>query len=454
MEMASAQPSKTTEATEPDWMKQALKQAAMLLPGHAHDEMTSARDHTPRPDASPEWQHGESSGFQAAAQTTPSNQGLIKQVQGIVQQPRVGLMHVESRLLVCAAGEAVGTSGAPLGGADPEHAPVANLRELDVAANRWKLEAYSTYADGYPRLVMIRNDLVAQLSLSLAHSTRLAVAADGVAPVDELCLRNTATPSSRNMWEIQYAPAHGGLIDTRMLSLRLAVRSARSGAIMWRYLGCDGPGRVVVSSEPQFFALVDMQPALSEVGVGLKVLGAAGVTGVVGKFASGFNEVASSGVTDGALDSLVGQAEGSGAAPPAIGLSEGASEGAAGSEAATTLQAPPAATEAAGDGAPEAFAAGAASAEAARAVRLWLPWLIGLPAFLEAVTRCHGHLARSCTRCAKLYGYSRLSTAARWNFEYVRSMCSDPRDVSVYVWGFPAPASQGEAQPGPPPGDD
>lgn len=440
---------------ETDWMQTMLKQAAMLLPGHAHDQLNSARYHTPRPDASPDWPHSAVSGFQEeAAAQTPSDQGtgLLKQVKGHLQQPRVGLMHVESRLLLHAAGEAVGTSGMPLGGPDPEHEPISNLRELDTGANRWKLECYAKYTDGYPRLVVIRNDLIAQLCLSLAHSTRLADSNDGLSPVADLCLRSTATPSSRNMWEIQYAPAYGGLIDERMLSLRLAFRSVSSGQTEWRYLGVSAgdaatePLRVIVTSEPQFWALVDFQPALSEVGVGLKVLGAAGVTGVLGKVASGIEQVASSGVTDGAFDSLAAQTDASGGASQAVWLAEGGAvaEPAAGEEAATA--------EASGGGG--AFAAGAASAEAARAAQLWLPLALGLPALLQALSKCQSHLFRSCKRCTKLYGYSRISAAARWNFEYVRFMCSDPRDVGLYVWGFPdatlqpglhfSPSAQGE----------
>ena len=84
-----------------------------------------------------------------------------------------------------------------------------------------------------------------------------------------------------------------------------------------------------------------------------------------------------------------------------------------------------------------AFAAGAASAEAARAAQFWLPYLLGLPQLLEAMATCIAGSHRSFRRCAKLYDpRSKLSAGARWNFEYVRSMCADPRDVSLYVWGF------------------
>ena len=205
------------------------------------------------------------------------------------------------------------------------------------------------------------------------------------------------------------------------------------------------PMRVVLTSEPHFWALVGMQPALSEVGVGLKILGGAGVTGVVGKFASVLGD-ASSGLPEGAMDSFVLQLDASGQTSQAVaGVTEGgavAEPAAGGGEAVSATTSAPAAADAQEAGG--TFAAGAASAEAARAARSWLPWLVVLPALLAAVTKCQFHMDRSCRRCVKLYGYSRLSAAARWNFEYVHSMCCDPRDVSVFVWGFPD-AAQGEA---------
>ena len=79
------------------------------------------------------------------------------------------------------------------------------------------------------------------------------------------------------------------MVDERMVSLRLAVRSATSGEYDWHYLGISPSGEssnessaaagggahtaatVIVSREAQLWALVPLQSALSEVGVGLKV---------------------------------------------------------------------------------------------------------------------------------------------------------------------------------------
>ena len=52
---------------------------------------------------------------------------------------------------------------------------------------------------------------------------------------------------------------------------------------------------MIVTSEPQFWALVDFQPALSEVGVGLKVLGAAGGASAVWRAANNVSALAASG---------------------------------------------------------------------------------------------------------------------------------------------------------------
>ena len=136
-----------------DTATRVLKRAATFIPGQAQDQLTSARDHTPRPDASPEWPQDATTGFRSAATSSvskPSN--LLKQVQDRLQEPRVGLMHVGSRLLLQATVESsVSLSGVPLGGLDPEAEPSNNLHDLDVASSRWKLEVYGKYTDGFPR---------------------------------------------------------------------------------------------------------------------------------------------------------------------------------------------------------------------------------------------------------------------------------------------------------------
>ena len=150
-------------------------------------------------------------------------------------------------------------------------------------------------------------------------------------------------------------------------------------------------------------------------------------------------------MSDGALDTLVDHArtagDGSALGAPAVG-----------GDAADAIVAAPSTAEAVQHGA--GFGAGVASAEAARATHSGLEWLLrltALPALLTALTACLADklmtpTARWCRRCAKLYGHSQLSARARWNFEYVRSMCADPRDASVYVWGF-HDAAQNEVQP-------
>lgn len=423
-----------------------------------------------------------------------SEAGVMDGVQKAVAEPRVGLLHVESRLLLQEDGNVpriqavdVAQGLVPLGGLLPEEAMVANSRELDTSNRRWKLEVHASYPDEYPFRLVIRNDFGSQMCLRRAPQTR------------RLVLANTASPQPCDLWEIEYAPGLPTPLqgeDRLLFALRSA---ARDGTVL--YLGVEpnrpllapGPAvdaaasegaapaiplaasssvpqssvpassvplsgaggeapRLVLTAERQMWAMVDFTSRPSGlVAVGMKTFAIAGVEALT----TGLMEFGAEGAASGTTVAM--DHAGSGAGEAAVAARAAADGGVAGSAAAAeTGEAAAGGLGAAADGADVGVAEGPEGTEgvadaetgssgvfgtfgaglsALGSLLRWIVTLAVVVALAQLLGRCLRGTYRCLARHCDLFRPDRvLSINARWHFQYVRALCADPRDVRKYVW--------------------